>query len=181
MLFISTHDNLIIVRNLIAVNFWTRTSMMIAPKKETAVQINHGTRVIVADSEKYLLLRNQGDTEFIDLRMVETGVRENPPTREQGSDRPGRVVLLNARRSALGNTDWHNEIKEESARELSTIISDLCANGDVSDMLVIADSKTLGRVKPKLSKPARAHIIRYLPKDLVNATIQDIETAIKAS
>ncbi|TGS34727.1 Host attachment protein, partial [bacterium M00.F.Ca.ET.180.01.1.1] len=52
--------------------------------------LKHGIWVLVADGEKALLLKNAGDTKFPNLEVVQVMEQENPPTREQGSDSPGR-------------------------------------------------------------------------------------------
>ena len=54
------------------------------------MRIRNGTWVVVADGEKFLLLRNDGNAERIDLRVIRHREVESPPTREQGSDKPGR-------------------------------------------------------------------------------------------
>ncbi len=46
--------------------------------------------VFVGDGQKALVLRNAGDATTPRLVVERVFVAENPPTREQGSDRPGR-------------------------------------------------------------------------------------------
>ena len=55
------------------------------------MRIDNGTWVLVADGEKFVLLQNNGNRAHLDLRVVRAGAVENPPTREQGTDRPGRL------------------------------------------------------------------------------------------
>ncbi|RUY28340.1 Host attachment protein, partial [Mesorhizobium sp. M7A.F.Ca.CA.001.13.2.1] len=52
--------------------------------------LKHGIWVIVADGEKALFLRNAGDNKYPNLEVVQEMQQDNPPTREQGSDSPGR-------------------------------------------------------------------------------------------
>ena len=54
------------------------------------LKLKHGLWVVVADGEKALFLENDGDTQYPDLQVVQEMEQENPATREQGSDRPGR-------------------------------------------------------------------------------------------
>ena len=54
------------------------------------IKLRHGMWVLVADGEKALFLRNQGDAQYPNLEVVRELHEENPPTREQGTDRPGR-------------------------------------------------------------------------------------------
>jgi protein required for attachment to host cells len=53
--------------------------------------IPHNAFVFVGDGRKALFLRNAGDAKFPNLRAEGVYIDENPPTREQGSDRPGRA------------------------------------------------------------------------------------------
>ena len=48
--------------------------------------------VLVGDGQKGLFLRNIGDEKFPNLTTERVFTDMNPPTREQGTDRPGRGV-----------------------------------------------------------------------------------------
>ncbi|MGO4843498.1 host attachment protein, partial [Rhizobiaceae sp. 2RAB30] len=54
------------------------------------IKLKRGTWVLVADGEKALFLKNSGDAVNPNLDVARKMNEENPPTREQGSDRPGR-------------------------------------------------------------------------------------------
>lgn len=70
--------------------------------------LKHGTWVMVADGEKALFLRNAGDNKYPNLEVVQEIQQDNPPTREQGSDSPGRYNDgPSVHRSAVEDTDWH--------------------------------------------------------------------------
>ena len=55
------------------------------------LKIPHDALVFVGDGRKALFLRNDGDAISPNLRTEKVFEEENPPTLEQGSDRPGRV------------------------------------------------------------------------------------------
>ena len=55
------------------------------------LKIPHNALVFVGDGRKALFLRNDGDAKFPNLKTEKVFEDENPPTHEQGSDRPGRV------------------------------------------------------------------------------------------
>ena len=80
------------------------------------MRIDNGTWVLVADGEKFVLLRNNGNRAHLDLRVIRAGAVENPPTREQGTDRPGRLDNAAAGPRAVEETDWHRMEKERFAR-----------------------------------------------------------------
>ena len=48
------------------------------------------TRVLVADGAHALVLRNDGDAQSPNLRLVRADEQGNPATRDQGADKPTR-------------------------------------------------------------------------------------------
>jgi len=145
------------------------------------MKLKNNTQVIIADSEKYLVLRNQGDEDIIDLRVVESQTRDNPPTHEQGTDRPDRLPTPNAQQSAVENVDWHQLEKTQASKELASRLNDLEEHNKLTEIVFIADPATLGRVRPELSKALTARMICEIPKDLTHHTIPDIEKIIQAA
>ena len=73
------------------------------------LQIPHNAFVFVGDGRKALFLHNAGDEKFLNLKTERIFVDDNPPTHEQGTDRPGRAFKRAATnlRSGVGDTDWH--------------------------------------------------------------------------
>ena len=86
------------------------------------LKIPHDAFVFVGDGRKALFLRNHGDEKFPNLRAEKVFEDENPPTHEQGSERPGRVseAALTGRRSAVEPTDWHDIEEHHFARKVAT-------------------------------------------------------------
>jgi protein required for attachment to host cells len=85
------------------------------------LKIPHDAFVFVGDGRKALFLRNHGDEKFPNLRAEKVFEDENPPTHEQGSERPGRVgeAALTGRRSAVEPTDWHDIEEHRFARQVA--------------------------------------------------------------
>lgn len=142
------------------------------------MKLKTATQIVIADSEKYLILYNQGDEDIMDLRVLDTEVRENPSTREQGTDKPGRFRSPNSQYSSAAQADWHQLEKEQAASDLADRINKL---SDKAGLLLIADAKTLGLVRPQLSENIQANLINEIPKDLVHHTIPEIEKLIRAA
>src|SRR3954469_18215304 len=55
------------------------------------LRIKTGDWVVVCDGAKALILENAGDSVFPNLRTKEVHTQPDPPTREQGTDAPGRA------------------------------------------------------------------------------------------
>ncbi len=74
----------------------------------TRVRIHNKAWVLIGDGRKALILHNEGDADLLDLRRTSVRVEDNPPTREQGSDAPGRAYGAGGIHSAVETTDWHD-------------------------------------------------------------------------
>src|SRR5262249_36757429 len=87
---------------------------------EPELRVPHNALVLVGDGRKALFLRNKGNPQRISLVVEQILERDNPPTREQGTDRPGRAFAsVGAGRSAMEEADWHQIAEERFAGELS--------------------------------------------------------------
>ncbi|TIP54953.1 MAG: host attachment protein [Mesorhizobium sp.] len=144
------------------------------------LKLKRGLWVVVADGEKALFLENRGDTQYPDLQVVQEMEQENPATREQGSDRPGRYSDgPSVHRSAVEDTDWHRLGKERFADEVAERLYKLAHRGAFKEMVLIAPPQVLGDMRRKLHKEVAEKITVEIPKTLTNHTIDDIENLLE--
>lgn len=150
------------------------------------MQLEHDTWVVVADGEKYLLLCNHGDTEFLDLRVVRKRETDNPPARELASDRPGRQIDRQDRapgsmhaKSAMEETDWHRIAEQRFARDLADTLCRWVAQGRIGRMVVAADPRTLGELRAAWDDRLSGVLLAEIAKDLTNVPVDGIEAAIR--
>ena len=69
---------------------------------ESIPLISHNALVLIGDGQKALFLRNKGTAHQVKLEIEQIMAQDNPATREQGTDRPGRSVSsVGTARSAL--------------------------------------------------------------------------------
>ncbi len=54
------------------------------------MQVPHDAMVVVADGRKLLMLRNQGDAEYLNLEVVRKELHANPKDSDQKTDSSGR-------------------------------------------------------------------------------------------
>src|SRR5947199_409117 len=81
-------------------------------------RIKHKTWVVVADGGRALIMRNDGDAGSPRLTVLRKYGDHVPPTREQGSDKPGRTnASVGVNRSAMEQTDWHRQAEDSLMRE----------------------------------------------------------------
>lgn len=85
------------------------------------IKIPHGGYVLVGDGRRALVLRNEGHALHVSLKVQHLfEAPPNPPTREQGTDRPPRVQQ-GERRSAIAQTDWHEIAEHRFAEEVAAL------------------------------------------------------------
>lgn len=140
------------------------------------MKIPTGTLILIADGEKALFLRNVGDERSPNLEVERRRQKENPPTAEQGTDRPGRRPDPGTRQmSAMEETDWHMLEKDRFAAELAEMLYRR-ANGSEFDRLVVcAAPHTLGELRRRFHKIVGDRIIGEIDKDLTNVPVGKIE------
>ena len=68
--------------------------------------VPHDALIFVGDGTRAVFFRNRGSIQRPDLAVEAVLRQEDPPTREQGTDRPGRVhSSVGSQRSAVEDTD----------------------------------------------------------------------------
>jgi protein required for attachment to host cells len=94
------------------------------------LRIPHDAFVFVGDGRKALFLRNEGDEKFPNLKTARVFEDENPPTHEQGSDRPGRAFKRAGTnlRSGVEDTDWHDLEEHRFVHRVAGAMEQLCAS-----------------------------------------------------
>jgi protein required for attachment to host cells len=141
-------------------------------------RLKHGVWVLVADGEKALFLRNEGDARYPNLQVVREIREENPPTREQGTDRPGRLSDPSGPRSAVEDTDWHRIAKERFADEIAQRLYMMAHRGDFEHIFLVAPPQVLGEMRKKLHKEVEARVAGEAPKTLTGHPVSEIEKVL---
>jgi protein required for attachment to host cells len=140
----------------------------------THLKIKHGDWVFVGDGRKALLLRNDGDPGLLDLRRVEVREDNNPPSREQGSDGPGRSGVNIGPRSAIDTTDWHALEEERFAAAVAQRLNRAAEEDQFEHIVIVAPPKVLGELRQKFSKKLQGKILAEIDKDLTHHTFPEI-------
>ena len=143
--------------------------------ERNGVQLAHDTWVVVADGEKYVLLRNEGDAEHPNLCVVLKEEIENPPARALSSDRPGRMRDHGPAKSALQQTDWHRLSEHRFAEDLAALLVNWASQGRFRRLVVVADPRTLGTLRAAYGDRLQSVLAAEIGKDLTNVPIGEIE------
>lgn len=138
------------------------------------------TWVVVADGARARALENTGIGKGLDPSPAFEMQVEPRPTRDLGSDRPGRVHdrFGPGRHAMEPKADWH---QQEKADFLNTVVErlDTAARDGVFDRLVlIAPASAMGYLRGALADRTRALIAGEITKDLTHGTLSEIERHI---
>jgi protein required for attachment to host cells len=138
------------------------------------MNIRHDALILVADGQKYLLLRNHGDFRQPDLKVEGGAERRGAPSREMGTDRPGRsFASMGTARSALAETDWQQQAEDRFAAEAVAALAE-CANGGDGDIIVVAPPRALAELRRHYPAAVKGRLAAEIDKDLTGHRVEDI-------
>lgn len=136
------------------------------------------TCFLIADGARALLLRNDGDALLPDLKLVRAYGQDNPATRDQGSDRPGRSNDSFGRRYAYETTDWHQIAEDRFVERIAEDMAKDLADGEFDKLVVAASPVALGEFRKAASGALVEATILEIDKDLTKHPLVDIEKII---
>ena len=140
------------------------------------LSIHRGEWVVVCDGAKALVLQNAGDAKFPNLKTVEVLQQDDLATHEQGADRPGRTMAsVGNRRSAVAQTDWHDQSEQTFLTQLAKRLDAAIAAGKAKSLIVVAPPRALGILRPSYSHALKGAVRAEVDKDLVKMPVGDIE------
>jgi protein required for attachment to host cells len=146
---------------------------------ETKPCISHDALVLVGDGEKALFLRNKGNGQQVNLEVERILEQDNPATREQGTDRPGRsAASVGVARSAVEEADWHHIAKERFAAEIANALYRHAHDNRFEKLVIVAPPKILGNLRRAFHAEVTDRIIGEIPKELTSHPVARIEKLI---
>ena len=145
----------------------------------STITIPHDAWVVVADGEKALFMRNEGDDEHIYLDVFREEEIDNPPNREQAANRRGRQSdSTSNRRYAYEDTDWKQLGKDRFAKDLADILYKRAHANKFDKLVIAADPSTLGNLRKELHQAVEQRILYEVPKDLTNHPLDEMEKVL---
>jgi protein required for attachment to host cells len=141
------------------------------------LQIPHDSFVFVGDGRRALFLRNIGDEKFPNLKTERLFVDDNPPTHEQGSDRPGRAFKRAGTnlRSSVADTDWHDLEEHRFVHRVAAAMEQLVRARKAKALVVVAPPRTLADLRHAFRADVKDRIIAEINKDLTKHPVHEIE------
>lgn len=146
----------------------------------TGMKLEHDAWVVVADGEKALFLRNEGDAKYPNLEVFRS-LKDDAPDHDQGTDKPGRFNDgPSVHRSAVQETDWHRVEKERFAKDIAARLYKAAHRGDFSRLVIVAPPLVMGEMRKELHKEVEQRVVGEVSKTLTNHRIDEIEKILTA-
>jgi len=131
------------------------------------MKVPHQALVVLANGERFLLMRNVGQPfepkleriSELDLELTNfsAGVRHQDPVQRNGS------------------TDI-DELAHGAA--IAEWLNNKTLNGEAEPLVIAADPKTLGQIRQRCHKELQSRIVGEVAKDLTNQPIEAVERAL---
>lgn len=138
--------------------------------------IPHGALILVADGKKMLFLRNQGDSDMLDLRTESHEERADPMDRDIKTDAPGaQAQSAGYGRDTMEETDFHQQGENRWIRDAAEEVNRRALKNDFDALVVIIPPRGLGEFRKKLHKEAERRLILTVNKEMTDRPIPDIE------
>jgi len=138
--------------------------------------LDHSTWVLICDGGKAILAENAGDAEAPNLRVHETFEQRDPPTRDQGTDKPGRKYAgVGEARSATEPTDFHQQAEEDFLKRIATMLDRNIGEKHIGNLVVVAPPRAIGVLRRSFSPAVKSVLHREVEKDYVHMPMPQIE------
>lgn len=129
------------------------------------MKIPQGALVVVADGGSARVFSNVGDDRTVTLKQE--ALLEGMNLDDEG---PSGSMPSESTASQLDEATF--------AKQLAKGLNDGALKNRYEHLVLIADAKTLGRVRPLLHKETQQRLVGDLAKDLTNAPLDTIQSAL---
>lgn len=145
----------------------------------TQIRIPAGALVLMMDGKRARFLRNKGTALRVRLETEWHIEQDNPPTHEQGSDRPGRFPGADGvSRSAVEQTDWHQLAQDRFAERIAALLYRMGHAREFEHLVIGAPPRMLGVLRSALHPEVAARILAAVPKDLARFSEREIASRL---
>lgn len=143
------------------------------------MRLDHDLRVLVIDGSRMLLLRNQGDDVYPDLKVDAHRQFHNPAAHELRSGAPGvGFDRSHPGRHTFEEGDPHQANEDRFVlNALEAIETDLAGNG--ASLLIVAPPRALATLRQHYSRATRSALIGEVAKDLSKHPVEAITNLLR--
>lgn len=166
------------------------------------MRVPHNAFVVVADGRKMLFLRNEGDTEHLNLQVEDKEVHPNPKDSDHKTDSAGRSSSTQSgpgsppiarggsmhakgsgaqfaeSRGTMTETDYHQLEEDRFAAEVADMLNRRALSNAFETLIIVAPPRTLGELRKYYHKELQDRLAGEIAKDLTGHTVPDIEKAL---
>jgi protein required for attachment to host cells len=142
--------------------------------------IPHDALILVGDGSRAVFFKNRGTVVKPDLIVEHVLEQENPATREQGTDRPGRRAGGDSGtvRGAIEETDWHQLAEDRFAAEIAAALYRSAHANEFQRLIIVAPPKVLGVLRKSLHKEVLNRLEAEVPKELATYSVPRIQSEL---
>lgn len=142
-------------------------------------RLNHNARVLVTDGGRATVFRNAGQVGQPDLVPFKSWHQDNPPNRDQATDKPSRVMeSVGYGRSSAEQPDYHQMTEDRFVQGIAADMEEDVVAGEFTEIIVVAPPVALG-VWRKAARPALAKAtLAEINKDLTKHTAASIAAIV---
>lgn len=130
-------------------------------------RLNHNARVLVTDGGRATVFRNAGQVGKPDLQPFKAYHQDNPPNREQATDKPSRVMeSVGSSRSSAEQPDYHQQAEDRFVQGIARDMENDLTAGEFSELVVVAPPVALGVYRRAASHKLQQATLMEINKDL---------------
>jgi len=139
------------------------------------------TWVVVADGTHARVFLSEGRGSGLKPVEGERFEIHVPPTRELGTDRPGRSFsAAHGKPHALGpKADLHRLEKQNFVRSVARIIDDAARTNAFDRLVLVLPPQALGDLRATLGPQARERVVAEIAKDLTHVPVHELASHLE--
>jgi protein required for attachment to host cells len=141
-------------------------------------------------SKHWVLVANGGQARVLELRRKPYEFRQvaeifsetrRTPSRDMVSDGSGRSYHVQGPGSHAKQqrSDPHEQAEEQFTRKLAVNLDKAAGQGRFEHLAIIADPRTMGRMRRYMSKPLSTRVAQELTIDLAGLPLQELEPRVR--
>lgn len=134
------------------------------------MQIPEGTLIVVADGGSARVFTNVGERGKLQLKQHGELRVEDFNAQGLSGQGPSGAVPKDMSTSQLNEATF--------AKQLAQQLNDDVLKQRYKHLILIADPKTLGHIRPQLHKEVQERLLKEIAKDFTNSTLDDIQRAL---
>jgi protein required for attachment to host cells len=144
------------------------------------MRVPHNSVVVVADGEKLLFFRNEGDGDFPNLIVEDKEVQPSPAHRDQATDLAGQAPSIGGHGASMGEADYHQQDENRFAAQTAELLKKRALKNDFESLIIVAPPRTLGELRKHYHKEVEKRLAGEIAKDLTGHPVTEIERILQA-